>query len=1261
MVTASATLPQCRDSDSVGEQHSAASHASNPPSLTSIPLLENERPMSEFRLSKPKKEKLPADRNPSAGIKFSKPKQSPRDDGSVKFQRKARNTETASPSLEGANTLLSKAGGAAVSGLHTIGSILSTPSRVLWGTINGLAGGEGGFGSMNPLDSTGGIELSHVLGNAGLISKNDPTKWEWSDFGRGLVDIAGDPTTLIAPLGLTKAGVAASKAGTLTKGLVNSIRAGERGLVGVKIPFAAHSSGAIGTGSKVADALSDVGQRTGLTTLANTVANSAPVVKAKQLMNAPSMGRSTAATQRAAEDAYDDITHGLHNVDLGTVNAARNMEARGPLPGSIERHLAELSRPTQEMAPVIGLKNALHSQAQSLGILTGTLDNDVKMFHKSGPKKARHTQVLDERGNTVRTIDNMVGSSTRDLGDVNYLIPNQKVEHFPRYVGEGVEWGNVGGDSSRRAMSASSSLNQHRNDELFGNASTALIEQGVRAAAGAQPRLAAAGLNANQQARALGKLIKKNVIRNDIDSGTNLTKKFADASGREMSRTRELGQFVQANPQVAETGLFTNHPLYDAHRQLSSLVDSTSKARAAIDFMAQHGRITHNEPLDVLRRYELNNPPTIRAAASKLGLEENRVADRILHSMDPATRATVDAIARQEARRLATHRLPYGSGARDIEDAAEAMMPQLLTQTALNLQLPAREYESLTGFLKTPEHSGSSLLSSLNTVWKANMLAHPATQVRNAVSGAVTNVMEGSVDPTSMKSAIDLLRGQELSGYDHLPDVANLMRSQGIDQTEALRRLSAVHFPSSHSIAGDLPPGQVGTTLADMVSNVPGREQIPLSEMVSAPARTLAGYQNGQHVGWNAINPAAIGGAFGHETTKFSPAATANMVAGNVEQANRISAWLGLMKQGYSAREAARKVGKAQVNYGPREFSEFEKKIKKVIPFYAFTSRAGKHVAGELATNPGGRLAQFTKAQDRSHSTDPTIPDNILSGTALPLADGPDGTKRFITGFGLQHEPIVHTLGALAGGDLRGAMYDVFGMTNPMIKTPLEHMTGQSFYQRGEPAQNLESNIGRTLSNLGVMAGLRDKEAGPVSFPGLKAIDTVVGASPLSRYAATARTLTDQRKTIGERLMNTTTGVKVSDVSPKKQAYELMKKAENLAKEEGGRTRSEVYFSKKELERLDKDNPQLAAKQRELQKLLNGLKSKVVHGGSIGSSKSGGKSRSKNKSKTRKSSGARSRRSSTAKRSSSGDIRTQKPRIRFVKKKRSEIRFAKKQ
>ena len=301
-------------------------------------------------------------------------------------------------------------------------------------------------------------------------------------------------------------------------------------------------------------------------------------------------------------------------------------------------------------------------------------------------------------------------------------------------------------------------------------------------------------------------------------------------------------------------------------------------------------------------------------------------------------------------------------------------------------------------------------------------------------------------------------------------------------------------------------------------------------------------------------------------------------------------------------KSAAKQVGEAQVNYGNREFSEFEKKIKQYVPFYSFSTRAGKQVLSELAHNPGGRLGMLLKAENRMQGSDPGIPDSVSSGTAIPFPWGQpdDGTKRFATNFGLMHESPVHTLGALAGGNLRGAGYDLLGMLNPLVKTPLEHVTGQSFYQRGEPQEHLDPNIGRILSNVGVMSGLRDKDAGPVNYFGQSttgksleaALETALAVSPFSRMATTAKQLTDNRKGVGAKAVNTLTGARLTDVSPDKQRFVIQQRAKKLALAAGARSHADVYFSKAELSKLKETDPVLYEKQVRLQAILSNLNRK---------------------------------------------------------------------
>jgi hypothetical protein len=807
-------------------------------------------------------------------------------------------------------------------------------------------------------------------------------------------------------------------------------------------------------------------------------------------------------------------------------------------------------------------------------------------------------------------------------------------------------------------MRASHSTIQGRNAELFGGSQTDTIQHALISVADEVDRLLGdKTLNHAQRVRKLAATLRQNVGQINRERGTDLLSripgeaipgKFKQLPGhtaenprlrqayKEHDRARELASFALRNPQITRGGLFPNHPLIDAHRYFQTHADLIPKAAESIRFMGQQARLApFGTPLKDLRRHGLNSEfdSTVGEALDKLNLNHAQAVPHVYGQLPHPLRSEIDRLATERAVAKATHdtQQKLSRAAKTVQemerrggfDPAELELAHrrlddltdyfdlIVRETAkthqerfrnaavAGLHLPPVEFKSLTGLMETPTGSQwlPDWLKSFSTIWKANMLAHPATQTRNALSAGIQNQLTGAVNTGVPLEGINLLRGEVSRGLAEHPDVSRLMRAQNIDETEAMRRLAAAYFPEGHSIIGDLPAGAVGHELSDITRNIPGRESIPLSAMVTEPAKAIAGYHEGKHLGWDAAKPWAIPGAFGRETPGYALANASNMVARNTEAANRIGGWMGLMKQGYSADEAAKIIGKSQVNYGGREFSAFEQDLKHLIPFYAFGSRQGQHVLNELATNPAGRLAQLVKLQNRMHAGDASLPDYVLSGTAIPLGERDDGTKTFATGLGLMHEPAVHTLGALAHGDLKSAGLDLLAMLNPLVRAPLEHATGQSFYQRGEPVGNLDPNIGRLLSNLGVYAGLRGEHAGPMEFPGSSVVEPLVAASPLSRMVGTAKGLTDTRKKglVGalEKAANATTGLRITDVSPAKQHATLLRRAQELAKKAGGKAREDVYFSKAQLERLKETDPALYARQKALQKMLNQLNARA--------------------------------------------------------------------
>lgn len=211
-----------------------------------------------------------------------------------------RRRQAAYPAMpeEEARPLLDHIVNAGTGGLHYLASTLGKPDRAFRGLLSGDA--REALSILPFSDSLGITDPSQehttdeIMQRLGLVSKNDPSKWEARDFTVPLMDVLTSPTTYIGLAPLTQAGKAARAAGTLTKGLGASIAAGERGIIGFGKPFA-ESTKVFGAGSKLGTTLG-----TGIDKAGSRLLDTALVRHARALLD-PNAGRSSV---RFIQDAF---------------------------------------------------------------------------------------------------------------------------------------------------------------------------------------------------------------------------------------------------------------------------------------------------------------------------------------------------------------------------------------------------------------------------------------------------------------------------------------------------------------------------------------------------------------------------------------------------------------------------------------------------------------------------------------------------------------------------------------------------------------------------------------------------------------------------------------------------------------------------------------------------------------------------------------------------------------------------------------------
>jgi hypothetical protein len=476
-------------------------------------------------------------------------------------------------------------------------------------------------------------------------------------------------------------------------------------------------------------------------------------------------------------------------------------------------------------------------------------------------------------------------------------------------------------------------------------------------------------------------------------------------------------------------------------------------------------------------------------------------------------------------------------------------------------------------------------VDSFTNLFKAGVTGMaPAFHVRNLFSGQFQNWLNDTFSGRSVKDAHDIVRGHAIDATD-IPAVQHMLRQRQLpntpeNATDMLRELAHQHeiignFGSEPgSVVGRANSGVRPTSLRDVMAGFPGGLQGSSPYKFSDLPKKAVGL----HPETN-LKPWDIRGVGGRTESGFGPAAAGQDLGYYIESLNRLSPFIHELRKGTHPAEAARKMLEAQIDYGGKNYTNFERKIlHRAVPFAKFSTGIAKHTAKTLAKKPGGKLAQTIRAMESGHGADATTPDYVADTASVPLGRAADGSKRYITGFGLMPEDPL----SFFGGGVRGAGMEAISRANPLIKAPIEWFTGQSFFQKGplggRPLEDMDPLVGRIVSNI-----TGKKEPSRV-LP--HSVEFALANSPLSRGLSTLRTATDPRKRNIAGAANLLTGLRISDISPAAQDAVLRERAAVLMKDLGARSYAEVYFPKDMLAQMP---PDVRAKAEELQALMKHL------------------------------------------------------------------------
>jgi len=1040
------------------------------------------------------------------------------------LQRAAKSPYGSFDDEEEQQSLLGRIGSTALSGLSRVANFLSVPGAMVQ---NALAFENPLAPLLHPTTSEGRVGGRGLLRKYGLIGDTDTTANWFAGFG---ADVLSDPLTYLGPGLLTKAAGSGVKGLGAASKVADAAQAGG-GLISAGIPFVKSSTRELLTGPAshgAADSLRKASEYLG---------TSYPMRSALQVFDSAKMGKITPEGQRIGEEIFETQTHGGQQVRALTTDIARSLEKAGnatPAGGAALRKEIETGIPSgapvsDEATKLADMFSTYRTKNEWAGLKSFDLDDDI------GYAMRQLNENLLDAPSSDKVFGPFSATSSKDVGrlqllkgfkegteDVNKLFADQGLKGKVNTWNQQLEAARVAG----QPQAALNTLKKQAQQD---------IQQHISANHGSQ-------ILATYQPNKNGK------------------KLWLDSYGKRI--------WAKTQPQGGSA------VLKDRHQGLASMALDSPK-------WFEHTPFPNNPVVDA-EVYALSHENRIRAATT--------IYDNMAKLAQPGASAAADDVPLGKL--FKGLGLSTKTASQRVADAMGTSWTPQAGKDILSMRLPKDLADDLLGAWPTyqvPKNTGLLLNSvdSMQSLWKAGVLTWPATLVRNATSGAIQNVLKGWMDLDSFVDAHKLAQGQSLKNLTGIREVRDWLSARNLpinddNATEAMRQIFAAHHAGGHAmtdvVSATMP--NVDPGIEGILGRVPGRTPATMRESIGRVAQTAIGRAPGTN-----LNPMNVRGVGGKLHSTFGPAAASDMVNQYVDTLNRAAPLIYRMRKGDSAAQAMKEITEAQVDYGARAFTGEERSIlKRAFPFYAFTKAQLYWVSKELLSNPGGRLRQTIRATASARGDDPTVPDYVGETAAIPLGETDDGTKRFVTGFGLMHEDPLSFFGGPQDALLEG-----LSRTNPLIKMPLEFATGQSFFQRGtdggRPMRDLDPVIGRTLANVGNITGLRESNE-PVRFPGSGIVEQVASNSPASRLLTTARTITDTRKDPLSKAANLLSGVRVADISPAAQDSALLNRVNSLLKDSGARQFATSYIPQDRLDRLSPQQRELVAQLEELKKLI---------------------------------------------------------------------------
>jgi len=496
-----------------------------------------------------------------------------------------------------------------------------------------------------------------------------------------------------------------------------------------------------------------------------------------------------------------------------------------------------------------------------------------------------------------------------------------------------------------------------------------------------------------------------------------------------------------------------------------------------------------------------------------------------------------------------------------------------------NFALDARTLDRLTrvaDFYDSPivQKGWMKSFDDMTRVWKGSILAWPARFTRDWYSGAFSNLIEvgsGKELVNGYRGAKYMIQGQ----WDRLDEVlAAVPRYEGLAPAQRKARFQRDLASSgllqgrrTEDLAGAIGSIQTGAAVADEF--LPGMNP-----------RTTLGYQLGDALvgrtplgvdksayselgqGWSKFmdmgvkRPQDVGNPILRWSAKLGD---------TTDSLNRAAGYIGLISQGIDPLEAARRIKIAHVDYS--SLTQFERgTMRRIIPFWSYSSRIGRWFVSKLSDNPGGRLTQFGMRLPGEilNPDGEYVPESLKSSYGSPISPSlsnpfggaVEGTTPHISSISLPGMDMMNSLvrvGFRPDGtpDISSTVWNTVleaasGNLHPAMRIGVEGVTGQNLFTR-QSKKSFTPAVNQVAEKLGIPRG------SPAGLA-IKGVSPYLDLVPFySRPMQIANRLVDDEKVpnfldrLYQMSINATSGTLIKPISADAERTDIRRKIDEMA------------------------------------------------------------------------------------------------------------------